>query len=271
MLARGELQLFSHYPGLPPPVDPRLVTLPPHPCPYLPGRESLSRAFYIHRMSPDLYQAFMDAGFRRSGKLIYQPICNGCRACQPIRVSVEKFQASKSQRRCWKRNRDLVATFGQPDPTEEKFALYQRYIREWHGTNDATRESFESFLYESPVHTLESTFRDRHGRLLAVGICDLSPRSLSSVYFYFDPAESHRGLGTFGALWEIYWAKFRKMPYYYLGYYVQACSAMEYKANYRPCEILCGDGVWREQRPVPTIVFNRETSAAVKMNLPQIR
>jgi arginine-tRNA-protein transferase len=279
MLARGVLQTFSHYPGLPPPVELRLVNLPPHPCSYLPNREANSRAFYIHRLSGDLYQQFMDAGFRRSGKLIYQPTCNGCRACQSIRIPVERFEASKSQRRCWRRNRDLSATFGQPDPTEEKFSLYQRYIRQWHGSDDATRESFESFLYESPVHTLESSFRDKNGRLLAVGICDLSSRSLSSVYFYFDPAEAHRGLGTYGAMWEIYWARLQHLPYYYLGYYVRACAAMSYKANFRPYEILCTDGVWREQRTQQTVAIQAQAPAApisrdgsaVRMNLPQVR
>ena len=42
--------------------------------------------------------------------------------------------------------------------------------------------------------------RDSAGRLLGVGICDRAPHSLSSVYFYFDPSESKRSLGTFAAL-----------------------------------------------------------------------
>jgi leucyl-tRNA---protein transferase len=267
MVGHDVLQQFSHYPAIPAPVDLRLVTLPPHPCPYLPGRESTSRAFYIHRLSPDLYQAFMDAGFRRSGKLIYQPACAGCRACQPIRVLTARFAASKSQRRCWRRNQDLTISIGSPDPTEEKFALYQRYVAHWHRSDDVSRESFESFLYESPVHTLEFSYRDLHGRLLAVGICDLSSRSLSSVYFFFDPAEAKRGLGTYGALWEIYWARAQHLPHYYLGYYVGSCGSMSYKANYRPHEILCGDGIWRQPKAVQ---FIRDMATA-RMDLRQVQ
>jgi arginine-tRNA-protein transferase len=82
--------------------------------------------------------------------------------------------------------------------------------------------------------------------LLAVGICDMSPLSLSSVYFYFDPSESRRGLGTFGALREIAFTRQHQIPHYYLGYYVSGCGAMEYKAPFRPNEILCTDGIWRE-------------------------
>ena len=35
------------------------------------------------------------------------------------------------------------------------------------------------------------------------GARDRSDRALSSVYFYFDPDEHRRGLGTFGARYEI--------------------------------------------------------------------
>ena len=72
------------------------------------------------------------------------------------------------------------------------------------------------------------------------------PQSLSSVYFYFDPEQAGRRLGTFSALWEIEWAREMNIPHYYLGYWVAGCGAMEYKASFRPCEALGTDGVWRE-------------------------
>jgi arginine-tRNA-protein transferase len=239
---------FSHYPALPPPLRVSLLVLPEHDCPYLPGRRSLSRAFMVGRLPGEAYHRFMDAGFRRSGRLVYQPVCRGCRACVPLRVPVATFAASKSQRRCWRRNQDLIVTAGDPDPTDEKYELYRRYATEWHGKADDDgegRDTFESFLYDSPVDTVEFQYRDDAGRLLAVGICDLCDRSLSSVYFYHDPAEARRGLGTFGALYEIEWARARGVPHYYLGYWVAACGTMQYKATFRPCEGLDPDGSWR--------------------------
>ena len=138
---------------------------------------------------------------------------------------------------------------GAAEPTDEKFALYERYQLEWHGKADGEdRESFESFLYDSPVETVEFCYRDQVGRLVAVGICDVSPTSVSSVYFYHEPAEAKRSLGTFGVLHEIEWARSLGMPFYYLGYWVVGCGAMEYKASFRPCEILEPDGKWRELR-----------------------
>ena len=79
-----------------------------------------------------------------------------------------------------------------------------------------------------------------------MGICDLCPSALSSVYFYFDPADRARGLGTFGALVEIETARTRGLGHYYLGYYVAGCAAMNYKSLFRPHEMLDTDGVWRE-------------------------
>jgi leucyl-tRNA---protein transferase len=237
---------------LPPPVAIDLVVLPENPCPYLPDRLARNRAFRAQRIPGQVYHAFMDAGFRRSGKVIYQPMCNGCRACMPIRVPVERFQPSKSQRRCWRANLDLKVITGPPTPAEEKFELYQRYQRDWHARPAAEddRESFEMFLYDSPVESIEFCYRDNNNRLLAVGICDVCDRSLSSVYFYFDPSISSRGLGTFGAMYEIEWARLQGIPYYYLGYWISGSPTMQYKSSFRPCEILHEDGCWREFTPL---------------------
>ena len=241
------LATFSAFPALPPPVKVSLVTLGGHPCSYLPDRISETRAAWAEQIPPGLYHRFMDAGFRRSGKLLYQPVCRGCRSCVPIRVPVESFRPSKSQRRCARRNADVSVTVDAPAPTDEKYDVYRRYVvgRHRRPAEEEDRESFERFLYDSPVDTLEFCYRDPAGRLLAVGLCDASSESLSSVYFYFDPAESKRGLGTFGALYEIETASRLKIPYYYLGYWVDGCAAMEYKADFRPAEVLHPDGVWR--------------------------
>ncbi len=188
----------------------------------------------------------MDANFRRSGRVVYQPICGGCRACRQIRVPVATFCPNKSQRRCWRSNGDLIVTRGAPCLTQEKFELYSRYIAAWHGKQEPeTREGLEQFLYSSPVDTSEYEYRDPQGRLIGVGICDFSPRSLSTVYFYHDPQVSKRALGTFAAMYEIEEAQKVGIPYYYLGFWVEGCPSMHYKANFRPSEVLHSDGEWR--------------------------
>lgn len=240
------LQTFSHYPAWPVPGGLPLPSSELHPCAYLPGRDTRIRGISLQQMPDDAYQAFMDAGFRRSGQLIYQPLCPSCRSCQPLRVRVDDFRATRSQRRCWSKNIDLKVSIADPQPTEEKFSLYDRYQREWHGkTEPSSWEDFVSFLYVSPVTTVEFCYRDNTGSLVAVGLCDVTRVSLSSVYFYFDPDKSIRGLGTYGVLRELFHAKNELLQFYYLGYYIYGCDAMAYKSNYRPNEILDTAGVWR--------------------------
>jgi arginyl-tRNA--protein-N-Asp/Glu arginylyltransferase len=196
-------------------------------------------------MSPDVYHAFMDAGFRRSGRLIYQPICGGCRACVPIRLAVDQFVPGKSQRRLMRKNANISIATDFPRSSDEKFALYCRYLRQWHGEAEQSRGDFERFLYDSPVNTIEFTYRDSSGELLAVGICDVCAASLSSVYFYFEPSRASQSLGTYGVLQEIEYARSLGIPYYYLGYWVHGCRSMQYKADFAPAELLATDGRWK--------------------------
>jgi arginine-tRNA-protein transferase len=87
--------------------------------------------------------------------------------------------------------------------------------------------------------------------LIAVGVIDVLPRCISSVYAFYDPVvSSDINLGKVTALYEIDWVKhaqrFRpQLKHYYLGYYIHSCQKMRYKAEYKPSDILCPvNGVW---------------------------
>jgi arginine-tRNA-protein transferase len=79
-------------------------------------------------------------------------------------------------------------------------------------------------------------------RLVAVGYVDALPEGLSAIYFYWDPSEQRRSLGTFNILQMIEIAKQQKLPHVYLGYFVEGCRSLEFKVNFRPNEILRGTG-----------------------------
>src|SRR3954471_19876615 len=129
-LSSQDTQNISHYPAIPPPVPVDLWSSPPHPCPYLPGRMATMRAVMSNQVAPEIYHQFMDSNFRRSGRVIYQPTCAGCRQCQSLRVIVDRFRPTKSQRRCWRKNSELLVTMGSLQATEEKFGMYQKYLNE---------------------------------------------------------------------------------------------------------------------------------------------
>lgn len=216
-----------------------------HPCPYLPDRAARSEGLAVSRMDGEIYRQLMDMGFRRSGRFVYRTACENCRACVPLRVPVDGFLASRSQRRVLRRNRDVEVEIGRPACTDEKWRVYVDYLRYQHdGTMSEDRDDFEAFLYADVTDTLEMVYRIK-GRIAGVGIVDACPGCLSSVYYYFDPADARRSLGVFGVLREIEECRRQGLAYWYAGYYVCECDRMNYKADYRPYELLGEDGVWR--------------------------
>jgi hypothetical protein len=92
-----------------------------------------------------------------------------------------------------------------------------------------------------------------NGRLIGVSVLDRALDSLSSVYFYFDTAEDilSRSVGVFSVLKEIEACRGEifggtlKAGWYYLGYYIEDCRKMNYKAQYNPHQLLDIGGKWK--------------------------
>lgn len=241
--------------------EPRIsIALPlfqsePHPCSYLSGRTAITEysvpgAFAPIGTNPPLtaedYQALMDAGFRRSGIAVYRTACESCRECVPIRVPVATFRRSRSQRRVLRRNHDVAVTLDKPRASDEKYRIFAAYQRDHHDSDAVdSYAQFKEFLYRSPVQSLEMVCRIGEA-IAGVGIVDVASQSLSSVYFYFDPAHARRSLGTFSALMEIDLCRQIGKPYWYAGYYIRECERMNYKAAFEPYELLHEDGRWRQ-------------------------
>ncbi|MCA9256930.1 MAG: hypothetical protein KDA33_14880, partial [Phycisphaerales bacterium] len=113
----------------------------PHDCPYLPDKLATDVFTQVSSISAADYALLMDHGFRRSGRLIYRPVCTDCRECRPIRVPVASFRASRSQRRVTRRNQDVDMSIATPQPTDEKWRLYRDYLRYQHdGKMDGDRD-----------------------------------------------------------------------------------------------------------------------------------
>jgi arginine-tRNA-protein transferase len=81
---------------------------------------------------------------------------------------------------------------------------------------------------------------DAGGKLVAVGICDETPRALSAAYCYYAPEYGRMSLGTANVVYLVDDAKGRGLPYVYLGYRVSECASLRYKQEFRPHELLVG-------------------------------
>ena len=82
------------------------------------------------------------------------------------------------------------------------------------------------------------------GELVACALVDVLSDGLSLVYSFYDPAIAKRSPGSFVILDHLVQARLAEMAYVYLGYWVPGSPKMDYKARYRPIEVLKPGG-WR--------------------------
>jgi arginine-tRNA-protein transferase len=226
------------------------LTSPPSACGYLPGRRWSLHYVIVAQASPEDYEAYLLRGWRRFGRAFFHPVCKTCQECRSVRVPSQTFRPDRSQRRAWKANADVRVTVGPPQVTPEKLQLYDRFHeyqseeKGWpdHGPKDPA-EYGESFT-DNPFPVEEWCYY-LGDRLVGVGYVDVLPGGLSAVYFFYDPDLKARSLGTFNVLKVIESAAARRLPYVYLGYYVEGCRSLEYKGRFRPNEVLGPDGEWR--------------------------
>jgi leucyl-tRNA---protein transferase len=216
-----------------------LFLTPPHSCGYLPGR-SASTLFVdpMYPMSSEIYQFLLAQGFRRSGTQVYRPYCGSCQECIPIRLSVSDFKPGRSFRRILKKNQDLTMESVAPLFSEERFTLYQDYIKDRHDDGPMANpepDDFTSFLGCTWGQARFVEFR-LEGRLVMVAAVDHQSLSLSAVYTFFDPQLSPRSLGTFAILWEIEEARRLGKEWLYLGYWIPNCQKMAYKSRFKPLQ-----------------------------------
>ncbi|MDT7933447.1 MAG: arginyltransferase [Sphingomonadaceae bacterium] len=230
---------------------PRFFVTTSGPCPYLPGRTE--RKLFTELRGPDagkMAVTLAQIGFRRSQNVVYRPSCDGCQACVSVRVPVEDFAASATQRRLLKRNADLTATVRAPWTTAEQFLLLRSYLSERHpngGMASMDALDYADMVEQTPVDTVVIEYRDSAGKLVAAALTDQHPGDLSMIYSFYDPAEKARGgLGTFIILDHIRRAAAEGRAHVYLGYWIQNAPRMAYKTAFRPIERLTRAGWVRE-------------------------
>lgn len=136
--------------------------------------------------------------------------------------------------------------------SERKWSLFQNYQMAIHKEPKSknTKRTFERFLCSGLRRSTETDggvskrLGSYHmcyrldGELIAIGVLDLLPHAVSSVYLIYDPKFDAFRFGKLSALREIAFTLEQSYKYYYMGYYIHSCVKMRYKADYRPQQIL---------------------------------
>lgn len=162
-----------------------------------------------------------------------------------LRLELDCFQASKSQRRTLRRNRDLQCEFQPAHPGEVEGDLFIRHKERFkHNVPTALEEFLGDQPDGKPCEAIQLSVRLK-GRLVAASFLGIGAQACSSVYAVFDPDVSRRRLGIYTMLMEIEYARQRGLKHYYSGYATIEPSCYDYKKQFSGLSYFDWSSGWR--------------------------
>lgn len=189
--------------------------------------------------APSFYAQLIENGFRRSGDQVYRPHCQNCEACQSLRLAVNHFKKSRSQKRLFNKNKHFHTKISD-QVKEEYFTLYQAYINQVHQDGPmypASAKQYSEFIHSSWNQSLFVEIYDQD-KLIAVSVTDQldsdNGKAWSAFYCFYDPEYLRYSLGKYAVLQQLTLAKQRGVKWLYLGYYIKASQKMNYKNQFNP-------------------------------------
>ena len=214
-------------------------------CSYLDEREQTTHYKIIQACSAHHTQELVERGYRRFGKMYFRPVCETCSQCQSIKIDVENYTFSKSERRVFKKAKEIRTYTQTPILSEEHLALFEKYHlymhkkKGWKYEKTTAQHYYNSFVsgYGDYGYEVLYYYEDK---LVGVDLIDILQDGISSIYFYYDPDYSHLSLGKLSLLQQIQLAKETNKKWIYLGYYVEGCPSLDYKSEYKPYITLDG-------------------------------
>jgi arginine-tRNA-protein transferase len=236
----------QHLPVVPPEI---VVRDEEEACVYLSGRRARQplRA-PVRPLTGAEFDARLADGDRRAGPLLYNQACPACAACEAIRVDVNAFAPSRSQRRAQATAAPAVTVqLGPIEADQARLDLYRAHER-GRGLDRDGRPPIDMLGYESAFAlSCVEGFEVRYfvaDRLAGVAITDRGARALSAVYTFWDPTHAALSLGTYSILQQIQLARRWGLDWLYLGLAIRDNHSMAYKLAFRPHERRI-DGTWR--------------------------
>jgi arginine-tRNA-protein transferase len=154
----------------------------------------------------------------------------------PLRIVLEKFLPSRSQKRVLAKNRDLKIVIRNASISRTKEMMFQRHKQRF---KDNIPDSIFDFLTTraSSVPCRKKEICAYLGnRLIAANFLGIGQTSTDAVYTIFEPEECKRSLGTLMILAGIRYSQELKRRYYYPGYAYHTPSVLDYKKRFAGSE-----------------------------------
>lgn len=212
--------------------------------------EFINEQFFATSVTPGDLDLLLADGWRHFGELFFRynlGIYDGeIRRVFALRIDLERFLFTRSQRRLIRRNADLEFSFGKAvieDDVQRLFDIHKERFTS--GAPGSIRDFLSADPGRIPCETLSCRIIDGE-RLAAVSFFDVGERSVSSIYGMFDPSESKRGLGILTMLREIEYAAENGKRYYYHGYVYEGPSFYDYKKRFSALEMFDWHGNWTD-------------------------
>lgn len=207
------------------------------------------QSFHCRKATPEQMDALWAQGWRHFGTAFFRyavAFHNGSLfSVLPLRLNLNRFTPSRSQKRVLARNRDLAVVIRDSSIDETKEDLFRRH-RERFTFN--VPDSLYDFLSVRPAtvpcRNQEVCVYDG-SRLLAISFMDIGSRATSGVYAMFDPQEANRSLGIFLILQSVRYARELGCHYYYPGYAYREPSVYDYKKKFSGLEYLDWGKGWQ--------------------------
>jgi arginyl-tRNA--protein-N-Asp/Glu arginylyltransferase len=202
--------------------------------------------------TPKQMDTFWAEGWRHFGPFFFRRYFmesgEGLKAIQPLRIQLDQFRASKSQRRILRRNQDLLWEVKPTVLDEIQRRLFSAHVQRFRFNVPPSLESFLGLQPDTvPCENVTIAVRAA-GRLVAASFLDVGHAAVSSVYAVFHPEESQRSLGIFTMLKEMEYALGRGCTHYYPGYACHQSSPYDYKKRFSGTQWYDWRGGWH---PLP--------------------
>lgn len=203
--------------------------------------ELIDESVPMQPLHPEIFDDYLAEGWRLLGYSMVRHNYSMCRNqfCMtiPLRICLEGFNFSKSQRQLMRRNAGLKVAYRAIALTEHHEALFLKHANRFGERRPAHLASFLGpQAHREPVTGMEFSVKESDSPILAYSYVHIGHESFSGTYCFFDPDYGRLSLGTYTMLLEIEKARQLGKKYYYHGYCYDVPSQFDYKLNFNNLE-----------------------------------